>query len=192
MDDIAALQKECEAHAQAGEHQEALKKARVGLINLKAYLGQVDCIEFAKEIRNEFLFKVGSQEGFGPWLAHVEEKIKSRDQRPKTYNEAVAFEEKACLLLKEIVKGNKMLKRVQEAAEGIRGNLEIQDEFSRLSERYYVLCKKADGRVKNIQILLREWKALDDILAPTKPEDMDDLQCKLFVSFLRCYASYFS
>ena len=85
-----------------------------------------------------------------------------------------------------------MLKRVQDAAEGIRGNICVQDEFSGLSERYYVLCKKADGKVKNIQVLLREWKALEDILAPTKPEDMDDLQVKFFVSFLRTYASYFS
>ena len=46
--------------------------------------------------------------------------------------------------------------------------------------------------MKNIQVLLREWKALDDILAPTKPAEMDDLQVKLFVSFLRTYASYFS
>ena len=45
---------------------------------------------------------------------------------------------------------------------------------------------------RNIQILLREWKALDEILAPTKPAEMDDLQVKLFVSFLRTYASYFS
>ena len=88
--------------------------------------------------------------------------------------------------------GNKMLKRVQDAAEGIRANIAVQDEFSGLSERYYVLCKKADGKVKNIQVLLREWKALDDILAPTKPAEMDDLQVKLFVSFLRTYASYFS
>ena len=85
-----------------------------------------------------------------------------------------------------------MLKRVQDAAEGIRANIAVQDEFSGLSERYYVLCKKADGKVKNIQVLLREWKALDDILAPTKPAEMDDLQVKLFVSFLRTYAAYFS
>ena len=85
-----------------------------------------------------------------------------------------------------------MLKSVQRAAENIHGNNDVKDVLSRLSERYYVLCKKADDNVKNIQILLREWKALDEILAPTKPEEMDDLQVKLFVSFLRTYASYFS
>ena len=75
---------------------------------------------------------------------------------------------------------------------GIRANIEVQDQFSKLSERYYVLCKKADARVKNTQHLLIEWKALDEILAPSKPEDMDDLQVKAFVSFLRTYAQYFS
>ena len=85
-----------------------------------------------------------------------------------------------------------MLKCVQRAAENIHGNNDVKDVLSGLSERYYVLCKKADDNVKNIQILLREWKALDEILAPTKPEEMDDLQVKLFVSFLRTYASYFS
>ena len=90
------------------------------------------------------------------------------------------------------MKGNKLLKTVQDAAEAIRGNMKVQEEFSKMSERYYVLCKKADGRVKNLQVLLREWQALNDILAPTKPVDMDDLQPKVFVSFLRTYASYFA
>lgn len=154
----------------------------------------MDCVQFAAAIRNEFLFKVGSAEGFGPWLADVESRIQISDveSRPKTYQEGMDFEEKACIFLKEVVRGNKMLKRLQEAAEDIRGNISVQDEFSKMSERYYVLCKKADGRVKNVQTLLREWKALDDILAPTKPQDMDDLQVKLFVSFLRTYASYFA
>lgn len=154
----------------------------------------MDCVEFAAAIRNQFLFKVGSSEGFGPWLAGVEDKIKISDvsQRPKNYDEGLEFEQKACLFLKEVVKGNKMLKRLQEASEGIRGNIAVQDEFSKLSERYYVLCKKADGRVKNVQNLLREWKVLEDILAPKNPQDMDDLQCKIFVTFLRTYASYFA
>jgi len=193
MEDIVKLQKECEAHSDAANNQEALKKARVGFINLKAYLNQVDCVQFATEIRNEFLFKVGSGEGFGPWLNMAEESINiGHDCRPKNFDEGMEFEAKACLLLKDIVKGNKMLKKVQDAAEGIRGNVQVQEEFSKLSERYYVLCKKADARVKNIQILLREWKALEEILAPKQPQDMDDLQCKVFVTFLRTYASYFA
>ena len=58
MEDVANLQKDCEGHAESNNYQDDLKKARVGLINLKAYLGQVDCIEFATAIQNEFLFKV--------------------------------------------------------------------------------------------------------------------------------------
>jgi hypothetical protein len=192
MDDIADLQKKCEGHADAGAHPDELKKARVGLINLKAYLSQVDIVEFATALRNEFLFKVGSTEGFIPFLDNAEEKIMSRDSRPKTFDEAMEYEQKACLFLKEVVKGNKILKRVQEAAEGVRGNMAVQDLVSKMSERYYVLCKKADARVKNMQNLLMEWKALDEILAPTNPFDMDDLQVKFFVSFLRTYAAYFS
>jgi len=193
MEDILKLQKEIEAHPDASQQQDALKKARVGFINLKAYINQVDCVEFAAALRNEFLFKVGSSEGFGPWLDDAEDRIKIKnDARPKNYKEGLEFEQQACLLLKDIVKGNKLLKTVQDAAEAIRGNVQVQEEFSKMSERYYVLCKKADGRVKNLQVLLREWQALDEILAPTKPADMDDLQPKYFVSFLRTYASYFA
>lgn len=192
MEDIALLQKECEAESEAANHPDDLKKARVGLMNLKAYLNQVDCIEFANALKNEFLFAVGSKEGFGPWLDQAEERIQSRDSKPKTFDEAREYEQKVCLFLKETVRGNKMLKKLQEAAEGIRGNVPVQDIFSKLSERYYVLCKKADQRVKNIQHLLVEWKMLDDIMAPTKPAEMDDLQVKHFVSFLRTYAAHFS
>jgi len=192
MDDILKLQKECENDAQASGHQDTLKKARIGFQNLKVFINQVDPVEFCSEIRNEFLFKVGSAEGFGPWLDQAEERMKDKEGRPKSYDEALDFEQKSCLFLKEIVKGNKVLKKVQEAAEGIRGNVQVQEEFSKLSERYYVLCKKADARVKNVQGLLREWKALDDILAPTKPEEMDDLQVKFFLTFLHTYAGSFA
>ena len=79
-----------------------------------------------------------------------------------------------------------------------KGNIAVQEELSKLSERYYVLCKKADARVKNIQTLMIEWKKLDEILEPNlpwppkKPNDMDDLQVKQFIVFLRTYASFFS
>lgn len=196
MEDILKLQKVIEEHPDAANQTEAIKKARIGYINLKAYIGQVDCVEFASSIRNEFLFKVGSSEGLKPWLDDAEDRIKIKtDAKPKNFKEGQEFEQKACLLLKDIVRGNKLLKTVQDAAEAIRGNIEVQDEFAKMSERYYVLCKKADGRVKNLQVLLREWQALDEILAPsflTHPQDMDDLQPKLFVSFLRTYASYFA
>jgi hypothetical protein len=36
----------------------------------------------------------------------------------------------------------------------------LQVEMSKLSERYYVLCKKADQRVKNFQHLMIEWQRL--------------------------------
>ena len=62
----------------------------------------------------------------------------------------------ACRFLKETVKGNKMMKRLKDAAEGNKANVEVQEELSKLSERYYVLCKKADSRVKNMQSLLFE------------------------------------
>ena len=62
----------------------------------------------------------------------------------------------ACRFLKETVKGNKMMKRLRDAAEGNKANWEVQEELSKLSERYYVLCKKADSRVKNMQSLLFE------------------------------------
>jgi len=194
MEDITNLKIDCEGHPEAKDYQDDLRKANVSLVDLKAYLGQIDCTKFANAIINEFLFKVGSTEGFAPWLAEAEKRIQenSMSLRPKTFDEGLKFEQNACLFLKDIVKGNKMLKCIKGAAENIHGNNEVKEIVSRLSDRYYVLCKKADDNVKNIQILLREWKALDEILAPTKPAEMDDLQVKLFVSFLRTYASYFS
>lgn len=123
----------------------------------------------------------------------------------------------ACRFLKETVKGNKMMKRLKDAADGNKASVEVQEELSKLSERYYVLCKKADSRVKNMQSLLFEvsfdptcvcsiihttyktfassffqWKRLNEILAPKEPKNMDDLQVKQFVVFLRTYAAYFS
>jgi hypothetical protein len=37
-----------------------------------------------------------------------------------------SFEQNACAFLKEVVKANKMLQRVQQAAEGIKGNVVVQ------------------------------------------------------------------
>lgn len=199
LDELTDLHKELENHPEVAQNAEDIKKAKVGLINLKAYLSQVDCEEFAKAINNQFLFKVGSSEGFGPWLDKAEIHIGNRDTKPSTYDQAMEYEQASCAFLKEVVQANKMMKRVKDAAEGVeKSNFGVQEELSKLSERYYVLCKKADGRVKNIQTLLVEWKKLDEILEgnlpwpPKKPGEMDDLQVKQFIVYLRTYASVFS
>jgi len=193
MEELAALHKECEdVKEEAAAHQDDLKKAKVGMINLKAYMSQVDCVEFAAAIMNEFLFKVGSSEGFRPWLEGAEQRISSRTDKPSTFEACMEYEQGACRFLKETVKANRMMKRLKESAEAIKINVNVQEELSKLSERYYVLCKKADSRVKNMQGLLFEWKRLDEILAPKEPKNMDDLQVKQFVVFLRTYAAYFS
>jgi len=192
LEELTGLHKECEDDPDAANHQEDLKKAKVGLIGLKAYMSQVDCVEFAAAIMNEYLFKTGSAEGFGPWLADAELRIADHSVKPATFAACMEYEQSACKFLKETVKANKMMKRLKEAAEGIKANVDVQESLGKLSERYYVLCKKADGRVKNMQGLLFEWKRLDEILAPKEPKNMDDLQVKQFVVFLRTYAAYFS
>lgn len=61
VDDFTALLRECEEADRkdgGGKEAEGIKKAKVGIMNLKAYLGQVDTEEFAAAIRNEFQFKV--------------------------------------------------------------------------------------------------------------------------------------
>jgi len=199
LEELAALHKELEGDKESSNYADDMKKAKIGLINLKAHLSQVDCEQFATFLKNTFLFKVGSTEGFAPWLEQNESRINNKDIKPATYDEGMEYEQASCAFLKEIVQGNKLMKRVKEAAEGVeKHNIAVQDELSKLSERYYVLCKKADARVKNIQTLLVEWQKLDEILEgnlpwpPKKPGDMDDLQVKQFVVFLRTYASFFS
>ena len=44
-------------------------------------------------------------------------------------------EQQACLFLKDVVRGNKTLKMVQTACDGIKGNVEVQDAMSKLGER---------------------------------------------------------
>jgi len=192
LEELISLHKECEGDPEAANHGDELKKAKVGIINLKAYMSQVSREEFAASIMNEYLFKVGSTEGFAPWLKAAEDKINDKTDKPSSFEACMEYEQMACRQLKETVKGNKMMKRLKDAAEGNKANYQLQEDLSRLSERYYVLCKKADSRVKNMQSLLFEWKRLNEILAPKEPKNMDDLQVKQFVVFLRTYAAYFS
>jgi len=199
LEELQSLHKELDSHPEAAQNTEAIKKAKIGLLNLQAYLSQVDCEQFAAILKNTVLFKVGSSEGFGPWLQKSEDQVNNKDVKPASYDQAMEYEVASCAFLKEVVQGNKLMKRVKDAAEGVeKHNIAVQDELSKLSERYYVLCKKADARVKNIQTLLVEWQKLDQILEgnlpwpPKNPEAMDDFQVKQFVVFLRTYASFFS
>ena len=132
MEDITNLKIDCEGHPEAKDYQDDLRKANVSLVDLKTYLGQIDCTKFANAIINEFLFKVrripifclflifslyllsddstfqvGSTEGFAPWLTEAEKRIQenSMSLRPKTFDEGLKFEQNACLFLKDIVKG---------------------------------------------------------------------------------------
>jgi hypothetical protein len=191
MDDILTLLKECENDKGSEEFAAELKKAKIGNINLKAYLQQVDIADFANSIKNEFQFKIGCTQGFGPWLDGAEKHVNIGIEKPKDFNHAKDCEEKACAFLKQVVKANKSLKTVQAAGDGIRGNMEVQEAMSRLQERYYVLCKKAEQKVKNINHLLIEWKRLDDFLAPTNPYEMDDFTPKQLILFLKTYAMYY-
>ena len=116
---------------------------------------QVDVVEFTTAIRNEFQFKVGCSQRFGPWLDWAERTVNEPMEKPTSFEHAQLVEQKACLLLKvrrafvykgepvcndsllfqDVVKANKSLKLVQTAGEGIRGNMEVQDALAKLSER---------------------------------------------------------
>ena len=63
--------------------------------------------------------------------------------------------------------------------------------FSLFFCRYYVLCKRAEGRVKNLNHLLKEWKRMEDFLAPDEVQDWDDYTPKQMLIFLKTYALYF-
>ena len=58
LEELTALHTECEAHPEVSQNAEDVKKAKIGLINLKAYLAQVDCEQFATLLKNQFCFKV--------------------------------------------------------------------------------------------------------------------------------------
>ena len=58
LEELTALHKELESHPDAGSNADDMKKAKIGLINLKAHLNQVDCEQFAAFLKNTFLFKV--------------------------------------------------------------------------------------------------------------------------------------
>ena len=65
-----------------------------------------------------YLLQVGSAEGFGPWLEKSESQVNNKDIKPATYDQAMEYEVASCAFLKEVVQGNKLMKRVKDAAEG--------------------------------------------------------------------------
>ena len=69
----------------------------------------------------------------------AEKRMSTEVSKPKNFDEALACEEQACALLKEVVKANKQLKVVQAASEGIRGNIEVQETMSKLQGRGEIL-----------------------------------------------------
>ena len=53
LSELTDLHKELEKGEEAAKFTAELKKSKVGLINLQAYMNQVDCIEFATAIKNQ-------------------------------------------------------------------------------------------------------------------------------------------
>lgn len=58
IEDMTHLLKECEGMPDVDQFQAELKKGKVGIMNLKAYMSQIDSLEFANAIKNEQQFKV--------------------------------------------------------------------------------------------------------------------------------------
>ena len=77
-----------------------------------------------KRYFNSYL-QVGSKDGFGPWLDAAEARINNKDIKPSTYDQAMEYEQAACAFLKEVVQGNKLMKRIKDAAEGNSGKILI-------------------------------------------------------------------
>ena len=48
-----------------------------------------------------------------------EVRIDSKENKPSNYDQAMEYEVASCAFLKEVVQGNKLMKRVKDAAEGI-------------------------------------------------------------------------
>ncbi|XP_040570714.1 uncharacterized protein [Lepeophtheirus salmonis] len=194
IESLSKLHKDCDSNPDAPKFADILKKCKVGIISLQNYLKQANVLEFANSIHQENLFKMGLSVGFGDWLREAEKRVveANKTEKPKTFDEAKALEVMVCAFLKEVVKSNKKLSEIQLAADKIRSNFEAQDAMAKLSERYFVLCKKAEHQFKTIQNLLVEWQRLDEFMEPTDPFKMDDYQTKQFVVFLRSYAAYFA
>ena len=64
LQELTDLHKELEKSPEAAGCAADLKKAKVGLINLQAYMNQVDCIEFAAAINNQVI-------SFVHWIFHL-------------------------------------------------------------------------------------------------------------------------
>ena len=58
VEELASLHKELEGNQESANYADDMKKAKIGLINLKAYLSQVDCEQMAAFLKNTVLFKV--------------------------------------------------------------------------------------------------------------------------------------
>jgi hypothetical protein len=121
----------------------------------------------------------------------AEAKVAEGSDKPTSFEHGLRCETEACQFLKEVVRGNKQLKKVQAACDGLRGNVAAQEAMARLQERYYMLCKRAEQKVKNLQHLLTEWKRLEDLLAPPEPKDWDDYTPKQMGIFLKTYALHY-
>ncbi|CAB4066606.1 unnamed protein product [Lepeophtheirus salmonis] len=162
IESLSKLHKDCDSNPDAPKFADILKKCKVGIISLQNYLKQANVLEFANSIHQENLFKMGLSVGFGDWLREAEKRVVEAN---KTEKPKTFDEAKA---------------------------LEVMDAMAKLSERYFVLCKKAEHQFKTIQNLLVEWQRLDEFMEPTDPFKMDDYQTKQFVVFLRSYAAYFA
>jgi hypothetical protein len=58
IEELSALHKELEGNEESAKFGDDMKKAKIGVINLKAYISQVDCEQMAAFLKNTFLFKV--------------------------------------------------------------------------------------------------------------------------------------
>ena len=51
----------------------------------------MDTEEFAAAIKNEFQFKVGCFQKFGPWLDYAEKAIQQEIEKPQSFDHAQVF-----------------------------------------------------------------------------------------------------
>lgn len=143
----------------AQDHKNELKRVETFVLDLQKKV-MTECDNFSEDVKFWAEYKTGIK-SFKPWLESAEVKSTEGLSKPQTLDEANAMfavvdgYDAGCL------KHIKILNDASAAAQKMTTHKEADAEVAALKERYDKVKLVADGWLKKVDTLVKEWKLLD-------------------------------
>merc|ERR1712061_372199 len=144
----------------AQDYKDELKRIETYVLDLQKRV-MTQCEHFSDDVKYWAEYRTGIK-AFTPWLEKSEKESAEGLSKPTTLDEANAMHAGVVGFDNNCLKHLQILENAESAANKMTTHKEADDEVKALKERYVKVKVVSDEWMKKADVLIKEWRLLDD------------------------------